>query len=261
MKKSLVVIILLICFTPSYLIAGTKKDKREYYQITIYHFKNAEQKQEIDSYLENAWLPALHRLDIKNIGVFTPIANDTVIDKRVFVIIPAKSLQLLTDLPGKLLKDEAFQLAAKNYMDAVYNNPPFTRMETVISYAFPKAPALELPKLNSPKAERVYEFRSYESATEKLFRNKVQMFNEGGEVALFKHLNFNAVFYAEVIAGSSMPNLIYMTSFENMADRDAHWKTFGDAPEWKKLKSDPIYQNNVSKADIILMKAAGYSDY
>ena len=120
---------------------------------------------------------------------------------------------------------------------------------------------LTLPNLNSPKAERVYEFRSYESPTEKLFRNKVQMFNEGGEVALFKRLNFNAIFYSEVIAGGSMPNLIYMTSFENMADRDAHWKTFTADPEWKKLSSDPSYQHNVSKADIILMKAASYSDY
>lgn len=261
MKKSLVAIILLTFCSPSYLLARAKKDKHEYYQVTIYHFKNEEQKQAIDNYIENAYLPALHRSDIQNIGVFTPIANDTVMDKRVFVIIPAKSLQQLTDLPGKLLKDDAFQLAAKKYMDAVYDNPPFTRMENIISYAFSKAPALELPKLNSLKAERIYEFRSYESPTEKLFRNKVQMFNEGGEVALFKRLNFNAVFYAEVLAGSSMPNLIYMTSFENMTDRDAHWKIFRDDPEWKKLSTDPIYQHNVSKADIILMKATAYSDY
>jgi hypothetical protein len=87
------------------------------------------------------------------------------------------------------------------------------------------------------------------------------MFNEGGEVDLFKRLNFNAIFYAEVIAGPNMPNLIYMTSFENMADRDAHWKTFGADPQWKKLSTDSFYQHNVSRADITLMKAAGYSDY
>ena len=33
-----------------------------------------------------------------------------------------------------------------------------------------------------------------------------------------------------------MPNLMYMTSFENKAARDEHWKTFGSDPEWKKLK-------------------------
>jgi hypothetical protein len=259
MRKT-VIIILVAIFSFSF-IPGTNKDKREYYQVAVFHFKNADQKKDLDDYMGNAWLPALHRLGNKNIGVFTPIANDTVADKKIIVIIPVKSLDAIMEMPGKLLKDEAYLQAGKKFIDAAYNEPLFTRMETMILHAFPGAPVLQLPKLNSPKNERVYEFRSYESPTEKLFRNKVQMFNEGGEVALFRRLNFNAVFYAEVIAGSSMPNLIYMTSFENMADRDAHWKTFGADPEWKKLSTDPIYQHNVSKADIVLMKAADYSDY
>ena len=74
-------------------------------------------------------------------------------------------------------------------------------------------------------------------------------------------LNFNAIFFAEVISGSRMPNLMYMTSFENRNDRDAHWKAFGESPEWKNLSSMPEYQHNVSKAEVILTKAASYSDY
>jgi hypothetical protein len=261
MKKALIGFLLLTFCVPSLLFGRTKKDNREYYKIIIYHFKTAEQKQDLDNYLENAYLPALHRLGINNVGVFTPLANDTAADKKIFIILPVKSLKVVTGMPEKLIKDGTYQEAAKKYMDAAYNNPPFTRMENILLYAFPDAPLLNLPKLNSPKADRVYEFRSYEGPTEKLFRNKVRMFNEGGEVTLFKRLNFNAVFYAEVIAGGSMPNLIYMTSFENLADRDAHWKTFGADPEWKKLSSDPVYQHNVSKSDITLMKAASYSDY
>ena len=87
------------------------------------------------------------------------------------------------------------------------------------------------------------------------------MFNEGHEIELFKKLNFNAVFYADVVMGDRMPNLIYMTCFENMAVRDEHWKAFGSSPEWKAMSSSPFYQHNVSKADIILMNAAPYSDF
>jgi len=246
MRKALFVFTLLTFCIPFCLLAGARKDKREYYKIIVYHYKTTEQKQAID---------------INNVGVFMPLANDTAADKKIYIIMPVKSLKVLTNMPAKLAQNATYQEAAKNYMDAVYNNPPFTRMENLLLYAFPDAPLLNLPKLSSPKAERVYEFRSYESPTEKLFRNKVQMFNEGGEVTLFKRLNFNAIFYAEVIAGSSMPNLIYMTSFENMADRDAHWKTFSADPEWKKLSSDPVYQHNVSRPEIILMRATGYSDY
>lgn len=86
------------------------------------------------------------------------------------------------------------------------------------------------------------------------------MFNDGGEVTLFKRLNFNAVFYGEVWSGSHMPNLMYMTTFENRADRDEHWKVFGADPEWVKLKALPQYQNNVSKAGIIFLRPVDYSD-
>src|SRR5690606_5059590 len=105
----------------------------------------------------------------------------------------------------------------------------------------------KLPKLNSPKNQRVYELRSYESASENIFRNKVHMFNEGGEIDIFTKLNFNAVFYSEVIAGSQMPNLMYMTTFENMTERDAHWAAFRVDPDWTKLSSLSEYKNNVSR--------------
>ena len=86
------------------------------------------------------------------------------------------------------------------------------------------------------------------------------MFNEGGEVPLFKRVEFNAIFYAEVINGSHMPNLMYMTSFNNMAERDAHWKLFSADPEWKKLSALPEYQNTVSKNDTVLLNSAEFSE-
>lgn len=121
-------------------------------------------------------------------------------------------------------------------------------------------PKIEKSGLTGSKGNRVYELRSYESATEKIFKNKVRMFNQGGEIALFQRLGFNAIFYGEVIFGSKMPNLMYMTSFENKAARDEHWKTFGNDPEWKKLSSLPEYQNNVSKIEIVYLTPADYSD-
>ncbi|RYG43215.1 MAG: NIPSNAP family containing protein, partial [Chitinophagaceae bacterium] len=115
--------------------------------------------------------------------------------------------------------------------------------------------------LKSDKKDRVYELRSYESATEKIFANKVQMFNDGNEVGIFQRLGFNAIFYGEVLAGSKMPNLMYMTSFENMDDRNNHWKAFSADAEWKKLSALPEYQQNVSHIDIVLMNPATYSDF
>jgi len=238
-----------------------KKPAREFYQLTVYHFKNAEQEKVLDNYFQNALLPALHRLKINNAGVFKSWANDTVQDKLLYVFMPFKSLEAVTDLPSKLKGDAGYLAAGAPYLEAAYNDPPYSRIETILLRAFPLAPQMQLPALQSPKKERVYELRSYESATEKKFENKVEMFSQGDEIGLFKRLNFNAVFYSEVIAGSKMPNLMYMTSFENRTARDEHWKTFGNDPYWKKLSTMPEYQNNVSHIDITFLYPADYSDF
>jgi NIPSNAP len=237
------------------------KDKPEYYRITVYHFVDAGQEKILDNYLEKALLPSLHKNKFENIGVFKPIANDTAADKTIYIFINAKTIEDLAATDALLNGDAGYKIAAKEYLDAAYNTAPFTRYETILLKAFPMAMKMNLPNLTSVKSEHIYELRSYESATDALYKNKVHMFNKGGEVTLFKKLEFNAVFYADVISGSRMPNLMYMTSFENMPARDAHWKSFVDAPEWKRLSTLPEYQHNVSKADIILMHAAPYSDF
>jgi hypothetical protein len=234
---------------------------KEFYQITVYHFATSDQENAIDAYLKNALVPALHRRGIKTVGVFKAIANDTAMDKRIFVLIPFKHFDEIANLSSRLLEDQQYLDNGKDYMNAPFDKTPYTRIENIALGAFELFPKMNVPNLTSPKSDHVYELRSYESGTEQLHRNKVQMFNQGGEIKLFDRLKFNAVFYAAVIAGSHMPNLMYMTSFENMQERDAHWKTFGANPEWKQLSGLPQYQKNVSKADIMLLKAADYSDY
>jgi hypothetical protein len=241
--------------------AHNKKNVPGYYKIIIYNFKTEDQQKVLGNYLKNAYLPALHSLQINNIGVFTPLTNDTAVNKCLYVIIPLKSLKQAATLAIEITSNKQYLANAKTYLEAAYSNPPYTRMETILLEQFSMAPFFNLPKLKSSNAEKIYELRSYESATENIFANKVEMFNEGGEIKLFDRLNFNAVFYARVIAGGHMPNLMYMTSFENMNDREEHWKEFVASEEWKKLSTLPYYQNNVSKIDITFLKATDYSDY
>jgi NIPSNAP len=206
-------------------------------------------------------LPALHRQKIAQVGVFKWLANDTATDKLLYVLTPLKNLQSPLEIAARLASDVEYQQAGSAYINAVYTAPPYTRMENILLQSFAMAPKMQTPQLKSPKNERVYELRSYESATEKIYRNKVHMFNEGDEIGLFARLNFNAVFYADVIAGSKMPNLMYMTTFENRADRDAHWKAFSADAQWKQLSGMPEYQHNVSHIDITFLRPVDYSDF
>ena len=252
MIKLFVGIVGLVLFTS---VFAQKQTARSFYQISIYHYKDSAQGKTINQYLQNALLPALHRMNVKMVGVFTALANDTVADKTMYVLMPVHSLNEMAEFSSKLNADEAYSTAGKAYLDAAFDAAPYTRMETILLQAFPLSPSIQQPQLKAPHNERVYELRSYEGATEKLHASKVKMFNTGDEVGIFKRLNFNSVFYAEVLAGSHMPNLMYMTTFENMPDREAHWKQFMNDDAFKNLLTMPEYGHNVSKADIIFFTA------
>jgi hypothetical protein len=259
MKKQLVIALAIVTLT-ALVSFRPGKPAREFYQLSVYHYSTMEQEKSLDTYLQNALLPALRRMNIAHIGVFRAIANDTSTFKRLYLLLPLKNLEMVAKIPARLENDKAYQSAGADYINTPYTAPFYSRIETILAQAFPLAPQYQVPALTAQKKDRVYELRSYESASEKIFKNKVKMFNDGDEIGLFKKLNFNAVFYSEVIAGGKMPNLLYMTCFESMADRDAHWKSFFGHPDWKKLSSLPEYQHNVSHIDITFLRPAEYSD-
>ena len=250
-------LLLLVLLAASASIAAPS---REFYELRTYKFNTQEQQARVEAYLQKALLPALHRANIKKVGVFKPLDTDSLFTKRIVVLIPFKSLDDFEGLFDKLGKDKQYLTDGKDYIDALFDNAPYTRIETIVLKAFSGQPQMTLPELKGPVMERVYELRSYESHTEKIYRNKVDMFNAGDEVGLFKRLGFNAVFYGEVLSGPSMPNLMYMTTFENMASRDEHWKAFVADDQWRKLVAMPEYQKNVSKNTIYFLRPTSYSD-
>ena len=234
---------------------------REYYQLKIYSFDTASQQEKTDAYLANAFLPPLKRLDIQNVGVFKPRPTDSITPKKTYVLIPFNSLVQYSLLEDTLLNDKDHLAAGASYLKAAHNDAPYQRIESILMKAFIDMPKMSASKLDGPRKDRIYELRSYEAATETLYKKKVDMFNAGGEVKLFDDLDFNAVFYAEVISGAQMPNLMYMTTHENQETRDANWKNFGSSPVWSKLKVMPKYQNTVSRNDTKFLYPTAYSDY
>jgi hypothetical protein len=159
-----------------------------------------------------------------------------------------------------LLEDAEYQQSATAYIDAPHDNPPYTRIESMILRSFSATPKMALPELTSPRAERVYELRSYEGATEKLYNLKVEMFNEG-ESALFQELKFNPVFFCEVLSSAHMPHLMYMTTHADTIAQKANWDAFVSHPEWDRMKNLDRYQNTVSGMTKYLLYPTEYSDY
>lgn len=237
------------------------KTEREFYLIQIYHCNSISQINGVDAYLKNTYLPYLHKMGIKKIGVFAPIDNDTASDKRIYVWLPMPNLNTLDLLDQDVEKLDPMTKNALVDLENQDGSLPYTRVERIITKSFIDQPKYEKTSSLIKSTGRIYEYRSYESPTENMHLRKVHMFNQGGEVVLFKRLNFNAIFYSKAIAGARMPNLIYMTSFNNMEDRNEHWKAFGASPEWQSISNMPKYMNSVNRNETILMYARDYADF
>lgn len=251
--------ILITLFALAFSLSGFAAS-RDYYQIQVFRLTGKVQEEKVDNFLKNAYLPALHHAGIQKVGVFKPIESDTTSGKRIYVLIPFKSLDHFAKIQEMLTKDEAYQTKGIDFLGAPFDQKPFIRKESILLKAFPDAPNFSIPNHQTAPSERIYELRSYESQTENLFRQKVKMFNQGGEIKLFKSLDFNAIFYAEVISGSTMPNLMYLTTFADMPAHDAHWDAFRAHPDWKALSALPEYKNTVSKSIKLLLHPTDYSE-
>jgi len=239
----------------------TVQEEREFYQLKIYSFSTEEQVATVDNYLKNAFMPAVKKQGIDKVGVFKSRLSETDTVQKIFVLLPFKTLEQFKELDNQLLEDETHITAGSEYINANYDDPPYNRIQSILLQAFPDMPTMKVPDLDGPRSERIYELRSYESSTEKYYRNKVDMFNAGGEVKLFERLDFNAVFYGEVLSGTKMPNLMYMTTHADMATREKNWEAFVDSPEWKELIAMPKYENNMSHIDMWFLYPTEYSDY
>jgi NIPSNAP len=235
--------------------------QKEIYEIRVYKLKTNDQITATDKYLKDVYLPAMHRLGLKQVGVFKPTTNDTATVKLIYVIAPYISLDVWRKTKLNIELDPVYATAARAFADADTAQLPFSRVESTLLEAFPDAPKL-IPTALKSNPDALYELRSYESPTEELHKVKVNMFNAGGEVILFKRLDFQAVFYADVLSGSKMPNLMYMIVFANAEAKNEHWKAFGNSPEWKNISTDPKYRNNISvnHIDSIVMQRTSYSD-
>jgi hypothetical protein len=233
---------------------------RDYYQLKIYNVENSKQEAMVEKYLKDAYIPALKRAGIKKVGVFKPIKSDANAGKKIIVFIPVKKLDDLVKTESKLAKDARYLNDGTEYINASHDNRPYQRIESILLKAFSEMPKFGVPNHKTPPSERIYEMRSYEGPTEQYYRKKVEMFNEGGEIDLFKRLDFQAVFYGEVISGNTMPNLIYMTTFSDMKSNEEHWDTFRKHPEWKTMSALEKYKNTVSNSVKQLLHPTEYSD-
>jgi len=207
---------------------------REFYQLRKYTLRTGPQPALTQNYFEQALIPALNRIGMAPIGVFRlDIGPET---PAYYVVIPSTSAETLVMLDHKLAEDSDFLKAAASFWEAPAAAPAFVRVDSSLLSAFAGWPKIAAPKSASAKTapQRIFQLRTYESATDAAHIRKVQMFNEA-EINIFVRTGLTPVFFGDTLIGPRMPSLTYMLTFADTAELNQRWKAFVFDPAWKEL--------------------------
>jgi hypothetical protein len=231
------------------------KDESQLYELRVYILKSDTQQKLVEEYLKNAAIPALNKLGIKSVGVFSELKPAD--QPKIYVLIPYNNMADFILVTDKLDKDNAYQQQGSAYLNAPATEPAYERIESSLLKAFAHMQQLALPGMQP----RIFELRQYQSATENAGKKKIEMFDDKGEIDIFKRLGFKPVFFGETLIGSLRPNLTYMVTFDDMAGHDSLWKAFAGDPEWKKISAVPEYADAklVSKITSTFIVPTSYS--
>jgi hypothetical protein len=223
---------------------------KELLELRLYQIESAAKQKLVLDYLGDAALPAWQRLGIGPIGVFTMHDPEGL---NVYVLLPHQSLESVLAAKQRPLGDAEYLKAAAPFLDVPMKDPAFKRMDSWLLLAFDKMPKVDVP---TSKPSRVLQLRIYESHSPLMAKKKIEMFNDAGEMALFRRLGMTPVFFGETLVGSNLPNLTYMLGFDDADAMKAAWGKFLVDPEWLKLKADPRFKDTVSKVTNLVLHPA-----
>jgi hypothetical protein len=199
----------------------------------------------VEDFLEHGLTPALSNAGAQLIGAFSILIGP---DSPSYITITEfASLGAMQETIMKLRRDDAYRAAVHKL--SVGSGLPFVRLESSILRSFDTVPQARIPSDTANRPPRIFEMRTYESQTFEALERKISMFNPA-EVNIFDRLKMRPVFFGETIAGPKQPNLTYMLSFDNLAERDQLWAAFVSDPEWQKLRIRPGFEDPQTVSNI-----------
>jgi hypothetical protein len=188
------------------------------------------------------YLTAVQRAGAGPCGAFSVTVGEQ--SPWILALIQHASLAEMEKTTAKMGADPEFIKARDGFYGS--GGPPYIRSEVQLLRAFAGFPKIEVPATSADRPARVFELRTYESNTPLSLAKKIKMF-EDGEIDIFRKTGLQPVFFGRTIAGWRMPNLTYLLAYDNLAAREANWRTFVTSPEWKKLSATP----GLSDAEVV----------
>ena len=232
-------------------------DAPQYLELRQYQMLYGDKQQQLHAFMRDVAIPAFNRHGVGPVGAFQVVYGQN--HPTLYVLLPHAGADSVLALRRSLAADDEYHRAGAALLEPPLSDPAFVRVESTLMAAFPSMPVLEVPAQTSDGRARVFELRIYESHSEPAARRKVEMFDTGGEIEIFRKTGLTPVFFAETLVGPRLPNLQYMLVFDDLAARDRAWAAFVDDPDWKALAADPYYRDTVSTITDVILRPTAYS--
>jgi hypothetical protein len=210
--------------------APTGLEGRQYLELQKYTIANEAQRDALHAFLKDVAVPALNRRGIKPVGVF----QDPNAMSPVFVLIPHPTAESALRLNHELLADAEFTSKGASFIEAAKEERRYEELESWLMLTFKGMPKVETP-VTVPG--RIFQLRIYESPSLRTGQKKIEMFNDAGEIRIFREVGLAPVFFGETLYGAKMPNLTYMLAFSGADSQKEAWGRFGKHPDWQKLRT------------------------
>ena len=224
--------------------------QREFVELRTYTVANAAKRAQLVEILDRALIPGLNRQGIRPVGVFVPIAREERYALNVFVVIPHKTIDSAANANIRLVADAQFRRDAAPIFETTSRDPVYTNCSTSLLYNFPTMPVMEVPDLGP---DRVFEWRLYRSFNIERNVAKIHMFDQGGELPLFREVGLNPIFFGDVVAGSKMPAFEYVVGCPSLEAHAEAWRTFVSHPKWLAMRDLPEYADTATDIDRAVM--------
>jgi hypothetical protein len=210
-------------------------------------------------YAKNVLIPALNRAGIKPVGAFTVLVGPG--SPCLYLLLSHPDAASVASISARLPADAEYMKAAATFRALPASDPLYAGREASVLVPFATTPAVEVPTGPLAVPGRIFELRTYASHSEAAGAKKIEMFEKGGEIEIFRRVGLNPVFFARNLVGPLLPALTYMVVYSDMAARDKAWATFREDPEWVKLRSAPGFSNAeiLTRIDSVLLRPTDYS--
>ncbi len=249
-KIFVLVYLLIISFTVDVIASPLAKEK-QIYEWRIYTLNGSGEI--LDRFFKETLIPAYNRHKIYT-GAFMPYKKED--KEKRFLLFVYPNLETYRKVKSAVWNDETFKKESLSFFSETALNPEYSEYTTYLCEAFDKMPVMRKPG----KERTLFEFRLYHSPNEDANQRKIKMFNTE-EIDLFEKVGINSVCYGEIMAGSDMPALIYLTWYKDEITRNEAWKKFGSHPDWIVMKNKPEYSNTATNNQVKLLSPLPYSQF